>query len=79
MERFIGMFGIVVLIGLAWLLSTNRRAIPWRLVAGGIVVQLILAWLLLSVPPIVRCVDGLAWVVNQVIASAAAGSDHPGR
>lgn len=74
MERFIGMLGIVVLIGFAWLLSTNRRAVRWRLVAAGIVIQLVLAWLLLSVPPVVRCVDAVAWGVNQVIASAAAGS-----
>ena len=74
MERFIGVFGIAALLGLAWLLSSARRAVPWRLVIAGIVLQLVLAWLLLSVSPIVRSLDAVAWVVNGIIASAAAGS-----
>jgi CNT family concentrative nucleoside transporter len=40
-----------VLLGLCWLLSENRGAIPWRTVAGGIFLQLALAALLLYAPP----------------------------
>ena len=73
MERFIGVFGIVVLIAIAWSLSSHRRAISWRLVLIGISLQVVLAWLLLTVPPIVRALDALAWVVNRIIDSAADG------
>jgi CNT family concentrative nucleoside transporter len=74
MERWIGLVGIATLFGLAFLLSTNRRAIRWRIVLCGIGLQLVMGWLLLSVPPVVKALDWLAWVVNEVIASATAGS-----
>jgi CNT family concentrative nucleoside transporter len=35
--------GIAGLLGLAWLLGENRRAIPWRAVAIGVVLQVLLA------------------------------------
>jgi len=74
MERWIGLLGIVALIGLAWLMSTSRRSISWRIVLAGIGLQLVLAWLLLAVEPVVVALDTLAWVVNEVIASASAGA-----
>ncbi len=46
-----GLIGWLALLGLAWLLSENRRQIPWRVVAGGIVLQVALAVLMIDVPP----------------------------
>ena len=43
-----GIFGMAVLLGLAVLFSTNRRAIPWRLVAVGLGLQLVFAGLILG-------------------------------
>jgi len=43
--------GLVVLLVIAWLLSENRRAVPWRIVLSGIVLTLLLAALLLNAPP----------------------------
>lgn len=40
--------GTLVLIGIAWALSTNRRAIPWRVVAGGTALQVVFALLVLK-------------------------------
>jgi CNT family concentrative nucleoside transporter len=40
--------GIAGLLGLAWLLGENRRAIPWRAVAIGVVLQVLLAFLFLK-------------------------------
>jgi CNT family concentrative nucleoside transporter len=48
--QFQGVIGFTGLLLLAWGLSEDRRAIPWRAVAGGLVLQLILAVLLLKVP-----------------------------
>ncbi len=45
------LLGIPVLLALAWLTSENRRAIPWRTVAGGLALQWALAVLLLYAPP----------------------------
>ena len=51
-----GIFGIFVLLGLAFLCSEDRGRIPWRTVAAGMVLQLGLALLLLRVPPATRAV-----------------------
>jgi CNT family concentrative nucleoside transporter len=43
-------FGVFALLCIAFLCSENRRAIPWRTVAGGLVLQLAAALLLIDVP-----------------------------
>ncbi len=45
-----GLFGLFVLIGLAWLFSNNKRAVDWRLVVIGVVLQIGFAALVLLVP-----------------------------
>ena len=47
-----GLLGIAVFIGLAWALSEQRRAVNWRVVAAGLALQILLAVLLLRVPPV---------------------------
>ncbi len=42
--------GLFVLTLLAWLLSENRRAVRWRTVVGGLILQLVLAAALLKLP-----------------------------
>jgi len=44
-------FGFVALFGIAWLLSEDRRAVPWRIVITGTLLQVGLALLLLKAPP----------------------------
>jgi CNT family concentrative nucleoside transporter len=41
--------GIIGLLALAWAASENRRGVPWRAVAGGLALQLVLAFLFLRV------------------------------
>ncbi len=43
-----GVFGIVVLIGITYLFSTNRKAVDWGLVVKGLALQLILAVILIN-------------------------------
>ncbi|HEX6203348.1 MAG TPA: NupC/NupG family nucleoside CNT transporter [Thermoanaerobaculia bacterium] len=45
--RFIPFLGMLVMLGIAWLLSTNRRAVSWRLVATGTALQFAFALLIL--------------------------------
>jgi CNT family concentrative nucleoside transporter len=45
------MLGLAVLLLLGWLLSNNRRAVNWRLVAWGLALQLALALLALKTGP----------------------------
>jgi len=39
-QRLMGVAGIAVMLGIAWLLSADRRRINWRLVGMGVVLQL---------------------------------------
>lgn len=50
MGKFIGLLGIVVLLGIALLLSTNRKAINLRVVGWGFGLQVALALFILKVP-----------------------------
>ena len=45
-----GLLGIMALLLIAYLLSTDRKNIPWRTVATGLALQLILAFGILYVP-----------------------------
>ncbi|WP_141453897.1 nucleoside transporter C-terminal domain-containing protein [Pseudoxanthomonas sp. z9] len=45
-----GLFGLAVLIGIAWLFSNNRRSVDWRLVLTGILLQIGFAAIVLLVP-----------------------------
>lgn len=49
MERFTGIIGIIVILGLAYVMSNNRKAINYRLVLSGVALQLAIALLVLKV------------------------------
>lgn len=48
MERFTGVIGIVLILGLAFLLSNNRKAINYRTVISGLLTQIVLALFILK-------------------------------
>ncbi len=48
MEYFLSGFGIIPMLGIAYLLSTDRKSIKWRPVIGGIFLQIIFAFLILK-------------------------------
>ncbi len=50
MERAISALGLVVFVGLAYALSTNRRAVRWRPVIFGVALQVVLAVLIIKAP-----------------------------
>lgn len=68
-----GLLGVAVLLGLAWLISENRRAFPLRLVIGGVVLQIILAVVLTTFPPAVAVFQFFAEGIATVIGLADAG------
>jgi CNT family concentrative nucleoside transporter len=47
-ERMMGLIGLALILVLAFLFSTNRKAIPWRLVILGTVLQAVLAVIVLK-------------------------------
>jgi len=47
----IGLVGLVVILAIAWALSTNRRLVPWRTVLVGTGMQFVFAVLILKTAP----------------------------
>jgi CNT family concentrative nucleoside transporter len=50
MERYTGLIGILVIFSIAVLMSGNRKAINYRLVFSGLLLQVVIAILILKVP-----------------------------
>jgi CNT family concentrative nucleoside transporter len=51
MERVISIVGVFVLLGIAWLLSNNKRQINYRVVLWGLLLQLVFAVIILKTSP----------------------------
>jgi CNT family concentrative nucleoside transporter len=62
LARFTGVLGLLTMLLLAWLFSTNRKAIRWRTVAWGLGMQLVFAFLVLK------------WTVGQHVLKVAGDS-----
>ncbi len=69
-----GVLGFAVLIGVAFALSENRRAVPWRTVMGGIALQGVLACVLIGFPPATRAVMLLNDAADTLQQAADAGT-----
>jgi CNT family concentrative nucleoside transporter len=70
-----GVFGLAVLIGIAWLFSNNRRAVDWKLVAIGISLQVGFAALVLLVPGGKDVFDALGHGFVKILSFVSAGSN----
>ena len=70
----IGIAGIVVLLGIAVLLSSNRRAIRLRVVGAAIALQVAIAVLVLYVPLGKAAIEGLSRGVSALLGYAGAGT-----
>ena len=71
---FFGLFGLSVLIGIAWLFSNNKRAVDWRLVLTGIALQIGFAALVLLVPGGREVFDWLGHGFVKILEFVSAGS-----
>ncbi|MGF1612763.1 MAG: NupC/NupG family nucleoside CNT transporter [Gammaproteobacteria bacterium] len=69
-----GLLGLIVIIGTAWLMSEDRRAIPWRPVLGGLVLQFALATLLLKAPLFYAVFSQLHDILLSLIEATRAGT-----
>ncbi len=73
MSNLTGLLGVTVFIAVAFLFSTARSRVNWRLVASGIALQFTLAFLLLRFPPVVALFEFLARAVTKIISFSDAG------
>ena len=74
MEQPMGLAGLVVLLGIALICSSNRRCIPWRVVVAGVVLQFVLALLLLHGRFVRAAFYGLARVATTILSFTDAGA-----
>lgn len=73
MHNLISFSGIFVLMAFAWLISTNRKVINWRVIFWGTVLQLILALFIFVVPAGSKIFLLVNDAVVRVLDSATAG------
>lgn len=73
-DRFVGLLGIVVIIGIAWLVSNNKKAIRWRTVAWGLGLQLVFALIILKTGPGQYIFEGGRAMVTRLLSFTDAGA-----
>ena len=50
MERFVGIIGIIVIFGIAYAMSNNKKAINYKTIGMGFLLQILLAFFIFKVP-----------------------------
>ena len=73
-QRAVSVLGLAVMILIAWLLSVNRAAIEWRIVAWGVALQLIFGVLVLRTELGNRFFSGINDVFNALISYTVSGA-----
>jgi concentrative nucleoside transporter, CNT family len=70
-----GIFGILLLLGIAYGLSANRKAINWRTVGGAFAIQASLGVFVLYFPPGIQMLLFLTEGIKNIIEYSQAGID----
>ena len=73
MDKFIGLAGIVVILGIAWLLSSNRKAIKLRVVGAAFALQFVVAAFVIYLPAGQSIIDGMSGAVLKVMGYSKDG------
>ncbi len=74
MQILFGLFGLSVLLGIAWLFSNNKSRVDWRLVVTGVSLQIAFAALVLLVPGGRLVFDALGRGFVKILSFVTAGS-----
>lgn len=72
--NFVSFSGIFVLTGLAWVFSTNRKNMNWRLIICGMLLQLLVALFIFVIPAGSKFLLFLNDMVVEILNSATAGA-----
>ncbi|MBL0081446.1 MAG: Na+ dependent nucleoside transporter [Saprospiraceae bacterium] len=74
-DIFRGILGIFVMLLICYAFSSNRKAIPWKMVTIGIAMQFVLALLILKVPFVSTFFDFLADMFQKTMEFSKAGAE----
>lgn len=69
-----GLLGMVSLILIAFLFSTNRKSISWRIVLTGLAIQILLAVSVLYVPPVQMAFEFVGKIFVKILDFTDAGT-----
>ncbi|KJS07496.1 MAG: Na+ dependent nucleoside transporter [Flavobacteriales bacterium BRH_c54] len=69
-----GIIGMVVLLAIAWLFSSNRKAINWKLVGKGLLIQLVFAILVLKVDFVAYGFEIVSKIFTKIIGFTQEGT-----
>ena len=74
MEKFIGILGILAILGIAYLLSNNKNKINFKLIFWGLSLQMFFAIIILKVPggkPVFDIIDS---IIKKILDFSVEGS-----
>lgn len=68
LERFVGVLGVLALMGIAFALSTNRKKINWRTVGVGVTLQIFFALIVLRTRPGEWLFEGARIFISKILS-----------
>jgi CNT family concentrative nucleoside transporter len=74
MERFQGLIGLALILGLAWLASNDKKKINYRLVFSGLALQILIALLIFKVSLVQNFFNALGKVMEKIEQFAFKGA-----
>jgi len=74
-ERFVGIFGIIIILSVSFLMSDNKRKISLKTVIAGLLLQFFLAVFILKVPLGQKIIEVIAVFIEKILQFANAGAD----
>ncbi|MBL7982967.1 MAG: Na+ dependent nucleoside transporter [Flavobacteriales bacterium] len=70
-----GVLGMATIVGIAWLFSAKRRQVDWKVVGIGLAFQLVMALLILYVPPVQVAFEFVGKLFVKVLDFTRIGSE----
>lgn len=72
--RAMSLVGVAALIFIAWLMSTDRRNVPWRVIVGGTAMQLLFALIVLKTSAGMALFSSLNSLMDKLLSFTSDGS-----
>ena len=70
MQTAISALGLLIMVFLAWLMSSNRRQLNWRIIFGGLALQIAFALFILRTTPGRLMFDGIGDLFRALNSNA---------
>ena len=75
LERLSGIIGIVIILGICYLMSNNRKKINYKTISVGLALQFLLAVFVLKIPLGKTIIDILAGCIRKILTFSNVGAD----